>query len=53
MFFLSLVRWTVQLGRLFQRPDRSVLPRTAPTGEIDPDALDAWVQAVAREDEPS
>jgi hypothetical protein len=50
MFIVSLVRWLVQLRRLFSPPGRSEPPRTRPSDELDPGVLDAWVQSVARAD---
>ena len=51
MFVISLARWLVQLRRFAARPDRSELAQTIRTDELDPVALDEWVQAVAREDD--
>jgi hypothetical protein len=53
MFVISLARWIVQLRRAVARPDRSERTRTARTDELDPVALDEWVQAVAHEDDAS
>jgi hypothetical protein len=51
MFFVSLARWIVQLRRLVASPDRSESTKTIRTDELDPIALDEWVQAVGREDD--
>jgi len=50
MFVISMARWVVQLRRLFTRPDRFESPKTSPTDELDPAALDHWVQTVAHAD---
>lgn len=51
MFFVSLARWLVQLRRFVARPERSESIQKIRTDELDPVALDEWVQAVAHEDE--
>ncbi len=51
MFFVSLARWIIQLRRFVARSDRSASTQTIRTDELDPVALDEWVQAVAHEDE--
>jgi hypothetical protein len=52
MFLISLVRWLVQVRRFLAPPDRYDPPRMASThDELDPQALDDWVRAVAREDD--
>jgi hypothetical protein len=51
MFFISLVRWSVQFRRVLARPDRSDSTRTIRTDELDPVALDEWVQSVAHEND--
>jgi len=51
MFVISLARWIVQLRRFAARPGRSGPAKTIRTDELDPVALDEWVQAVAHEDD--
>jgi hypothetical protein len=53
MFVISLARWIVQLRRFVASSDRSESTRTTRTDELDPIALDEWVQAVAHEDDAS
>jgi hypothetical protein len=51
LFFISLVRWALPLRRLFATPARRRASSTLEhPREIDPAALDSWVQSVARED---
>jgi hypothetical protein len=50
MFGISLIRWIIQLRRLFAASDPFEPTKPAPAGELDPRALDAWVQSVAREE---
>ena len=51
MFFVSLVRWIFQLRRIFSAPDPFEPPKTISTNELDPLALDRWVQSVAVEED--
>jgi hypothetical protein len=51
MFVISLARWIVQLRRFAARPGRSGPAKTIRTDELDPVALDEWVQAVAHEED--
>src|SRR5262249_41242852 len=53
LFLVSLIRWIVQLRRLFAPPDRFEPPRTKTvrTDELDPAALDEWVRSVGNEDD--
>jgi hypothetical protein len=51
MFVVSLVRWITQLRRVVARSDRSEPTKSIRTDELDPVALDEWVQAVAHEDD--
>jgi hypothetical protein len=50
MFFISLIRWVVQLHRLFNAPKLS--PKLPPNEEIDPSTLNAWAQSQANHDDP-
>jgi hypothetical protein len=52
LFCVSLLRWIFQLRRLFAAPRPIESPRFTPTDQLEPGALDAWVQAVAQADEP-
>ncbi len=53
MFFISLLRWLLPLRRLFSRPVRSENLPVIPSEDLDPVALNKWVQSVAHaDDEP-
>ncbi len=45
MFSISLIRWLIQLRRLFTTP--RPIPRLSATEEIDPDTLSAWAESMA------
>jgi hypothetical protein len=51
MFFISLVRWLIPIRRLFTRPGQSESPPMSTAEELDPVALDNWVQSVAHADD--
>jgi hypothetical protein len=51
MFFLSLVRWIVQVRRFFTPPDPFKPTKTARTDELDPRAFNDWVRSVAECDD--
>jgi hypothetical protein len=52
MFLISLVRWIVQLRRLFTAPTGpGRAPTRTPTEEIAHVDLEAWAQSMAREDD--
>jgi hypothetical protein len=48
MLLISLGRWIFQLHRLFSAP--KLAPKLPPNEEIDPSALNAWAQSLARDD---
>jgi hypothetical protein len=53
MFVVTAGRWIASLGRLVQRGDRATTGSSMRTDEIDPVALEQWVQrAVDEEDGP-
>jgi hypothetical protein len=51
MFVVTAGRWIATLGRLTHRGDRATTRSTTRTDEIDPAALERWVQNVGDEDE--
>jgi hypothetical protein len=53
MFAISLIRWLFQLKRLFGGPSSISIPRSSHTEDLDPQALDHWVQSVAEPDSES
>jgi hypothetical protein len=53
IFLISLFRWVLPLRRLFSTPARPRIHSTlARPQEVDPAALDAWLQSVGRGQEP-
>jgi hypothetical protein len=45
-FVVSLVRWLMQLGRLFKAPGKPHIVSPAPSDEIEPAALESWARAM-------